>query len=101
MQINYEDSLEAKSYRDYRGNRICKKYRDIGEGLELVKETGIAYQRKVAHAEIIKGVADGTFKIGEIEDLIDQGIASSYALNATNEARKKIEAAQLTRYLLC
>ena len=61
MQINYEDSLEAKSYRDYKGNRTCKKYRDIGEGLELTKETGIAYQRKVAHAEIIKGVADGTF----------------------------------------
>ena len=101
MQINYEDSLEAKSYRDYKGNRTCKKYRDIGEGLELTKETGIAYQRKVAHAEIIKGVADGTFKLDEVEDLIDQGIASSYALSATNEARKKIEAAQLRRYLLC
>lgn len=101
MQINYEDSLEARSYRDYKGNRTCKKYRDIGKGLELVKETGIAYQRKVAHAEIIKGVADGTFKLDEVEDLIDQGIASSYALSATNEARKKIEAAQLRRYLLC
>ena len=52
MRINYEDSLEARSYRDYKGKRTCKKYRDIGKGLELVKETGIANQRKVAHAEM-------------------------------------------------
>ena len=97
MQKNYEE----RSYKDYKGNRTCKKYRDIGAGLSLLNETGIAYQRKVAHAQIIKGVADGTYELGDIEDLIDQGIASSYALNATNEARKRMEADQLRRYLTC
>ena len=91
----------VRSYKDFRGNRTCKKYRGIGDGLELVRETGVAYQRKVAHAEIIKGIAKGTYDISEVEDLVDQGISSTYALNATNDAKKKIESAQLLRYLMC
>ncbi|MBP5305171.1 MAG: hypothetical protein J6Z02_04915, partial [Lachnospiraceae bacterium] len=60
----------VRSYKDFRGNRTCKKYRGIGDGLELVRETGVAYQRKVAHAEIIKGIAEGTYDISEVEDLV-------------------------------
>ena len=91
----------VRSYKDFKGNRTCKKYRGIGDGLELIRETGVAYQRKVAHAEIIKGIAEGTYDISEVEGLVDQGISSTYALNATNDAKKKIESAQLLRYLMC
>lgn len=91
----------TRSYKDFKGNCTCKQYRQIGAGLELVKETGVAYQRKVAHAEIIKGIAEGTYDLSEVEELVDQGISSTYALNATNEAKKKVESAQLLRYLMC
>ncbi len=96
-----QEGLSVRSFKDYKGNRTCKRYRELGEGLELVKETGMAYQRKVAHAEIIRGIAEKEFDISEVEDLVDQGISSMYALHATNEAKKKVESDQLRRYLMC
>ena len=84
--------------KNYTSASTCK---DFGKFFELNVETekGNAYERAVAHKDIIKEIFKGNFDISEIKDLVDQGISSMYSLDKTNQSCLDKETENLTRYL--
>lgn len=88
----------VRDIKDYTGAKTCKNYERISD-LKVESEKGNAYERAVAHKDIIREVLTGHCDISEIADLVDQGIESMYSLEETNKAMKDKETQNLYRYL--
>lgn len=87
-----------KEIRNYTGPQTCKEFGKIAE-VDVSTEKGNAYERAVAHKDIIRAIFTGEAELSELSDLVDQGIESMYALDETNEAMRKKEETNLYRYL--
>ena len=90
--------LVKRAMSEFTGSSTCKNYYMI-EDLKVDSEKGTAYERAVAHKDIINEVLSGKAEMSEVNDLVSQGIESSYALDATNQAMLAKETDNLMRYL--
>ncbi len=87
-----------RDIKEFTSAASCKNYSKILE-LKAETEKGNAYERAVAHKDIIREILKGTYEISDIKDLVDQGISSMYSLDKTNEAVLTKETENLARYL--
>lgn len=87
-----------KEMNDFTSSKTCRKYDAIAD-IKVDSEKGMAYDRAVAHKDIIKGVLSGEFDISEVKDLVSQGIQSGYILEEANKAAENKETQNLLRYL--
>ncbi len=90
--------LIIRDLKAYTGASTCRNYGAIAD-LNVETEKGNAYERAVAHKDIIREVLTGKCDISEVADLVDQGIESMYSLEETNKAAKQKETENLVRYL--
>ena len=92
--------LIVRDIKEFTGPQTCKNYGGIAD-IKVDSAKGNAYERAVAHKDIIREVLAGRAEISDINDLVSQGIESMYSLDETNKAMLKKETANLTRYLSC
>lgn len=94
------DEKIVRNIKEFTSSSTCKEYGKIAE-LKVESMKGNAYERAVAHKDIISMVLSKEAEISDVNDLVSQGIESMYSLNETNKAMLKKETANLERYLRC
>lgn len=87
-----------RELKEFTGPSTCKNFGKIAD-LKVETLKGNAYERAVAHKDIIKAVKTGKADISEVNDLVSQGIESMYSLDETNKKMLEKETKNLTRYL--